>query len=315
MKPEKFWNFKREMTRKYELQTAIRQLLKEKNAVLLVHNYQRGEIQEIADHLGDSLDLARRAAETEAEIIVFCGVRFMAETAKILSPQKMVLLPQHSAGCPMAETITAEDVRSLKKTHPGAPVVCYVNTTADVKAESDICCTSSNAVKIVEGLKANEVIFVPDRNLGSYVQRFTKKKIILWDGCCYVHQRMNVAEIKSAKKLYPKAELLVHPECPPDVVDLADQVLSTNGMVSYVQKSAIRHFLIGTEMGMIDRLKRENPDKKFHSAGQPKLCFNMKKTTLNDVYQSLRQDRFQVQLPEAVLDLSSRALTAMLNIA
>jgi len=298
---------------KKELILKINKLKKDRNAVLLVHNYQRSDIQEIADILGDSLDLARRAVEVDAETIVFCGVRFMAETAKILSPDKMVLLPQSDAGCPMADMVTVDDVRELRKKHPKAAVVSYVNSSAEVKAEVDVCCTSSNALEVVTNIESDEIIFVPDRNLASYCQRFTKKKIILWAGHCYVHARITADEVLKAQKAMPDAVLLVHPECNPDVVDLADEVLSTNGMMSFVKNSQKKAFLIATEEGLIHRLKRENPGRHFYAAGSVKTCFNMKKITLQDIYLSLLKEKTQVVLSDKVSKAAKKALEQMIR--
>ena len=291
----------------------ITKLKKEKNAIILVHNYQRPEIQDIADFLGDSLGLAKQAAGTKARIIVFCGVRFMAETAKILSPGKMVLLPRKKAGCPMADMITAEDLRKLKKNHPDAKVVSYVNTNADVKAESDVCCTSANAVKVVKDIGAEKIIFTPDKNLAAYCQRFTDKEIIPWDGYCHVHEKITEEEVRLAKEKLPDALLLVHPECKPSVIDLADEVLSTSGMVNFAKKSDKKRFLIGTEEGLIYRLKKENPGKEFYAAGTAKMCRNMKLTTLNDVYLSLKEERYAIELPEGIIESAQKALTAMMK--
>ncbi len=291
----------------------ITKLKKEKNAIVLVHNYQRPEIQNIADSLGDSLGLAREAAKTDARIIVFCGVRFMAETAKILSPEKTVIIPRKDAGCPMADMITAEDLRILKEKYPGAKVVSYVNTNADVKAESDICCTSANAIKVVRNIKAEKIIFTPDKNLAAYCQRFTDKEIIPWNGYCYVHERIREEEVRLAKEKFPDALLLVHPECNPSVIDLADEVLSTSGMLSFAKKSDKKRFLIGTEEGLIYRLKKENPGKEFYAAGTAKMCRNMKLTTLNDVYFSLKEERYTIELPEGIIESAQKALEAMLK--
>jgi quinolinate synthase len=293
----------------------INKLKKEKNAIILVHNYQRPEIQDIADFLGDSLGLAKQAAETKARIIVFCGVRFMAETAKILSPGKMVLLPRKEAGCPMADMITAEDLRSLKKKHPDAKVVSYVNTSAEVKAESDVCCTSANAVEVVKNISAKKIIFTPDKNLAAYCQRFTDKEVISWDGYCHVHEKITEEEVRLAKEKLPDALLLIHPECNPSVIDLADEVLSTSGMVSFAKKSDKKRFLIGTEEGLIYRLKKENPGKEFYIAGTAKMCRNMKLTTLNDVYLSLKEERYPIELAEGIIKSAQKALTAMLKYA
>lgn len=293
----------------------IIRLKKEKNAIILVHNYQRPEIQNIADSLGDSLGLARKAVKTDAQIIIFCGVRFMAETAKILSPEKMVLLPRKEAGCPMADMITAEDLRILKEKYPGAKVVSYVNTNADVKAESDICCTSANAIEVVRNIRAERVIFTPDRNLAAYCQRFVDKEIIPWNGYCYVHEKIRKDEVRLAKEKFPDALLLVHPECNPSVIDLADEVLSTSGMLNFAEKSDKKKFLIGTEEGLIYRLKKENPGKEFYSAGTAKMCRNMKLTTLNDVYSSLKEERYAIELSEGIIKSAQKALMEMLKYA
>jgi len=289
----------------------INKLKKEKNAIILVHNYQRSEIQDIADSLGDSLGLAREAAKTDAKIIVFCGVRFMAETAKILSPEKVVLLPRKEAGCPMADMVTAEGLKILKERHPDAKVISYVNTYADVKAESDICCTSANAVEVIKKIKANKIIFTPDKNLAAYCQRFTDKEIIPWNGYCYVHEKIRKEEVRLAKEKFPDALLLVHPECNPSVIDLADEVLSTSGMVNFVKKSHKKKFLIGTEEGLIYRLKKENPGKEFYAAGTAKMR-NMKLTTLKDVYFAIREDRYPIELPEEIIKRARKVLKAML---
>jgi len=291
----------------------IIRLKKNKNAIILVHNYQRPEIQDIADFLGDSLGLAKKAAKTDAEIIVFCGVRFMAETAKILSPEKAVLLPVKEAGCPMADMITAEELRELKGKYPDAKVVSYVNTNADVKAESDVCCTSANAVKVVKNIDAEEIIFAPDKNLAAYCQRFTDKKIIPWDGYCYVHERITKEEVLLSKEKFPDALLIVHPECNPAVIDLADAVLSTSQMVEFARKSDKKRFLIGTEEGLIYRLKKENPEKEFYAAGSPKVCRDMKLTTLNDVYRALDEERFAIELPEEIIKRAQNSLELMLR--
>jgi quinolinate synthase len=293
----------------------ITKLKKEKNAIILVHNYQRPEIQNIADSLGDSLGLAREAAKTDAQIIVFCGVRFMAETAKILSPEKMVLLPRKEAGCPMADMITAEDLRILKEKYPGAKVVSYVNTNADVKAESDICCTSANAIEVVRNVKAERIIFTPDKNLAAYCERFVDKEIIPWNGYCYVHEKIRKEEVRLAKEKFPDALLLVHPECNPSVVDLADEVLSTSGMLDFAKKSDKKRFFIGTEEGLIYRLKKENPEKEFYTAGTAKMCRNMKLTTLYDVYLSLKEERYPIELAREIIKSAQKALEAMLKYA
>lgn len=297
------------------LKNEITQLKKEKNAVLLVHNYQKPEIQDIADELGDSLGLSRRAAKTNAEVIVFCGVKFMAETAKILSPQKSVLLPRPEleVGCPMADMVTAPQLKKLKDEHPEAKVVSYVNTNADVKAETDVCCTSSNAVEVVKNIDAEKIIFVPDKNLASYVKRFVTKEIIPWNGFCYVHERITKKEVLKAKEEHPEALLIVHPECRPEVIDLADEVLSTGGIVRKAKESSRNKFLIGTEEGILYRLKKENPQKEFYTAGTPKMCAGMKRPTLQDVYLALKDELNPVEIPEATMKRARKSLEAMLN--
>ncbi|MBN1782021.1 quinolinate synthase NadA [bacterium] len=290
----------------------ILELKAKKNAVLLVHNYQRSEIQDLADHLGDSLGLSRIAAETDAEIIVFCGVKFMAETAKILAPDKKVLLPQQAAGCPMAGMATAEDLRLLKAKYPEAMVISYVNSSAEVKAETDVCCTSANAVTVVKNVKTNQIIFVPDKNLAAYVQRFTDKEIIPWEGYCYVHDQYTAEEVKRAKAAHPDAVLMVHPECPPDVIDLADEVFSTSGMVKFAKQNEAAVFLVGTEEGMLYRLQKENPEKTFLSVGSAKMCRGMKMTRLEDVHRSLLEEQFEIQLSPDIIGRARGALERML---
>ncbi|MFC1482854.1 quinolinate synthase NadA [Candidatus Margulisiibacteriota bacterium] len=291
----------------------IQKLKKEQNAILLVHNYQRPEIQDIADILGDSLGLAKEAAVTKNDMIVFCGVKFMAETAKILSPDKLVVTPRIDATCPMAHMITEDDVLEMKKKYPNAVVVSYVNTTAEVKAVTDVCCTSANAVKVVQNVKAQQIIFTPDKNLAAYVQRFTDKQIIPWEGYCYVHQKMRKEEIIEAKKKYPEAVVLVHPECDPEVIDSADEVLSTSGMVKFAKVSNKKQFLIGTEEGLIYRLKKENPDKEFYSAGTAKTCLNMKKITIEDVYNALKNKQYEITLPDDIMKKAKNSLDEMLK--
>jgi len=295
-----------------ELKREILALKEEKKALFLVHNYQRGDIQDLADYLGDSLGLAQQAAENPAELIVFCGVWFMAESAKILSPQKEVLLPRREADCFMAGMVDVEGLREMKKRHPGAKVVCYVNTNADIKAESDVCCTSANAVKVVEGVDADTIIFVPDRNLARYAQRFTRKKVIPWEGYCYVHTRIAVEEVLESKKKHPDALFLAHPECEPPVIDLADEVLSTGGMVRFAKESDHTKFIVGTEEGILYRLRKENPGKMFYTAGSAKMCWNMKINTLEDVYLSLRETRYRIDVDEKIQKKAKIALDRML---
>ncbi len=296
-----------------EMLSQISDWKEKKRAVILAHNYQPGEIQDLADDLGDSLMLSRKASRVDADVIVFCGVRFMAESAKILSPQKTVLLPRLDAGCPLADTITAEQLRSLKKQHPRAAVVCYVNSSAEVKAESDVCCTSSNALQVVQGVEAEDIIFVPDQNLGHYVSRFTEKHIILWKGCCSVHHRIKAEDLQRVREAHPRAVVLVHPECRPEVVDLADEVLSTDGMLLAARRSDAESFIIGTEMGLIYRLQKENPGKKFFSVGHSMICVNMKKIGLEDVLRALQKDQFDISIPEDVARRARGALDRMLQ--
>ena len=253
----------RKKVNKSEIAKRIEQLKKERNAVIIAHNYQIEEVQDVADFLGDSLQLSQEAAKLEEEVIVFCGVHFMAETAAILSPDKTVLMPDLSAGCPMADMITASELRDWKKQYPGRKVVSYVNTSAEVKAESDICCTSSNAVQVVEAVEGDEILFAPDKNLAAYVARFTKKKIIPWDGYCYVHNNIRLGHVREKKEQLPEAELWVHPECRPEVIDIADKVLSTGKMIKEARITTKADILIGTEAGIIYRMSKENPDKNF----------------------------------------------------
>ncbi len=290
-------------------------LKEEKDAVILVHNYQRGEIQDIADFVGDSLGLSRQASELASKIIVFCGVRFMAETAKIISPEKVVLLPRREASCPMAKMITKEELRKMKRKYPDARVVSYVNTTAEIKAESDVCCTSANAVKVVQGIDAERVIFVPDKNLANYVSRFTDKEVISHNGYCYVHHRIRAEDIKKAKEIHPDVVVFVHPECPPEVIELADEVASTAGMLKLSRASKAKKIIIGTEEGLIYRLTKENPEKKFFAAGPALVCRNMKLTRLEDVYLSLKEERYKVEIGDNIATKARKALDEMLKYA
>lgn len=265
----------------------IKRLAKERDAVILAHNYQIDEIQEIADITGDSLGLSIEAAKTSNKVIVFCGVHFMAETAHILAPEKTVLLPRLDAGCPMADMITGEKLAEFKAQHPGAVTVCYVNSTAEVKAQSDLCCTSGNAVNVIKSIQSDKILFVPDKNLGNYVQRFTDKEIILYPGFCPIHNRVTVPEIQQLRRENPDAVVVAHPECPPAVVDIADHVCSTSGIYTYCKTNPAKKFIIATETGVGYRLRLENPDKTFLFAYEGFTCKNMKKTTLKDVYECL----------------------------
>lgn len=289
-------------------------LKKEKNAVILAHNYQIPEVQDVADLIGDSLELSRAAARLDAEVIIFCGVDFMAETAAILSPRKLVVLPIKGAWCPMAHMITPEQLREIKSLYPDAAVVCYVNSTAEVKAESDVCCTSANGVQVVNSLEQGKVIFVPDRNLAAYVSKFTKKQIIPWNGYCYVHDRFTPEDIRAARELHPKAEVLVHPECRPEVIDLADYVYSTSGMGRHAKASKSREFIIGTEVGMLYRLKKDNPDKEFYPLSEKAICQNMKKTSLDKVLMALQTLEPRVTVPEEIADRARKSIERMLAV-
>jgi len=297
-----------------ELAGEIKRLKRERNAAILVHNYQRPEIQEIADYLGDSLDLSWKASKVSQDIIVFCGVKFMAESAKVLSPDKTVLIPRFDAGCPMADMITVEELTEMKEENPDAAVVCYVNTSAEIKAVSDICCTSANAVKVVESLDSEKVIFVPDRNLADYVSKQTKKEIIPWYGYCYVHEFIEVADITEQKMLHPDAKTVVHPETKPAVVNMADYVLGTGGMVELAKTSDIKEFIIGTELGLVDRLRRENPGKSFYLPKRKPICSNMKKTHLLDVYLSLKDMKHKIELDKDIIKRAGKALKKMIEI-
>ena len=294
------------------IQEEILQLKEERQAIILVHNYQPAEVQDIADLTGDSLELSRAAATMDGEIIVFCGVDFMAETAAVISPNKMVLLPAQDACCPMAEMITADELKLVKSQYPDAAVVCYVNTTAEVKAESDICCTSSNAVKVVNSLREDRVIFVPDRNLGLYVQRFTKKEILPWEGFCIVHDQITADHVREAKALHPGAIILVHPECRPEVIDLADHVASTSGIIRHVCNAVEKEFIIGTEVGILHRLDRECPAKKCYPLSQAAICRNMKKTDLKKVRDALITLQPRITVPEKIADRARAAIEKML---
>ena len=296
------------------IQSEIKSLLKERNAVLLAHNYMRDEVQEIADITGDSLALSIEAAKTEADVIVFCGVHFMAESASILSPQKTVLLPRLDAGCPMADMVSVEALKELKGKLPGVPVVTYVNSSAAVKAESDICCTSANALKVVQSLSEDELIFAPDRNLGSYVAKFTSKRLHLWEGYCPTHERLKPAVVEELKAKYPDAPFVCHPECNPAVVALADHACSTTGMYAYCKSSSAQRFIIGTEAGILWRLRRDNPEKEFILASPALICPNMKLTSLEDVLEALQTMQPVVKVPEEIRIPAKRALDRMLAI-
>jgi quinolinate synthase len=297
-------------------------LKEERHAVILAHNYQVDEVQEIADHTGDSLELSRLAVDADAEVIVFCGVHFMAESAAILNPHKTVLLPVSYAGCPMADMVTPEKLRKMKAEYPGVPVVAYVNTTAAVKAESDICCTSANVVNVINSLKADRVICLPDKNLAAYAQQFTETEIIPWKGFCIVHHLLTVDMVKKAKADHPDALFLAHPECPMDVLKLADHVTSTSGMLRYAKQSDEKKFIIGTERGLLYNLKKQNPGKEFHIVTDeptpwdlPMMtCQNMKRTHLEHVARALENLETIITVPEQIRVKAKATLDHMLAI-
>jgi len=296
------------------LEKEILRLKKAKDAVILAHNYQVSAVQDIADFVGDSLELAKVAKNAKERTIVFCGVKFMAETAKILSPQKKVLLPVLDAGCPLADMIQPQQLIELKEKYPQAWVVSYVNTPASIKALSDVCCTSSNAVTVVKNIPVKSIIFTPDKNLGWWVKKnVPDKKLILWKGFCLVHEYFSLKDLRKSRKLHPDAEIIVHPECPRDVLENADFVFSTSGMLKRAQESSAKKFIIGTEEGLIYRLKKENPQKEFYSLGAAKTCVNMKKTTLEDVYNALDKENCQVELDPNIIKQASLALERMVE--
>ncbi len=292
----------------------IARLKQEQNAIILAHNYQIEEVQDAADYVGDSFELSRIAADSHADIIVFCGVHFMAESAAILSPDKTVLLPDLNAGCPLADMIDAEQLIAFKKQHPDAVVVTYINSTAAVKAESDICITSANAVKIVNSLTEDQVLFVPDGNLAHFVAQRTSKTIIPWAGYCNTHHRVTVEDVEQARKLHPEAVLVVHPECRPEVVALADAALGTGGMIRYSKETAVKDILIGTEMGMLHRLKKECPDKNFILLSPKLICPNMKYTNLEKILASLQNRVHIITVPPEIRERAVLALERMLAV-
>jgi len=320
------------------LRDQILRFKEEKRALILSHNYQRDEVQEIADFVGDSLELSRIAATRDCDMIVFCGVHFMAESASILSPEKTVLLPEQEAGCPMADMIRADaprpvrktfpgfedppsyvyppefSLKDIKKQYPGVPVVAYVNTTAEVKAGSDVCCTSANVVRIIESLPGDTVICVPDKNLSMWAARNTKKKVIAWDGYCNIHERVTVEDVERARRNHPQAVLMAHPECRIEVLDRSDHVTSTSGMLRFASASPETEFIVGTEIGLMHRLRKENPHKLFYPLRNDMVCPNMKKTTLHSILRSFRENSYIVKVPEHVRIPAKRALDRMLQI-
>lgn len=294
----------------------INRLKKEKDAIILAHNYQIPEVQQIADIVGDSLALSKAAQEVDNNLIVFCGVHFMAESAKILSPHKKVLLPAIDAGCPMADMVTAEDLRDYKAKNPDTTIVCYVNSSAEVKAECDICCTSSNALKIIESIDSKKILFAPDQNLGNYIKNKVKdKEIELWAGFCITHHRVKGHEVERVKEVHPDAEVLVHPECNDEVVQRADFVGSTSEIISYATNSDKSKFIIGTEMGVLYKLEKDNPNKKFYLLSTGLICANMKKTTLKDVYEALKNEQHEIHVQEDIRIRALKSLDRMLELS
>lgn len=302
------------MVNKDALIKKINKLKEEREAIILAHNYQVEDVQDIADYLGDSLDLSRKAAKTEAKVIVFCGVYFMAEIAAILSPKKKVLIPDREAGCPLADMVTAWQLRKKKEQYKDAIVVTYVNSPAEVKAESDYCCTSANAINLVKRLPSKRVLFIPDKYLGSYVASKVDKEIILWEGYCPVHKKISPEGIEEKKRKYPQAEVIVHPECVPEVISLAEGVFSTGGMCKYVRESKVKEIIVGTEVGMIHRLKRESPDKRFYPGSEEAVCLDMKKISLEKILWSLEEMSYQVKVKEDIAFRARRAIDRMLEV-
>lgn len=296
------------------MQTEIKALAKKRNAIILAHNYQPPEIQDLADLCGDSLELSRKAAQTDAQVIVFCGVHFMAETASILSPHKKVLLPRLDAGCLMADMITAEALQIKIDSLPPMPVVTYVNSTADVKALSTVCCTSANVVQVVNSLDADEMLLTPDRNLAMYAASKTGKKIHVWEGYCPTHEWLTVQDVSLARKAHPGAVFLAHPECRPEVVEMADVVASTSGMLRHVAQAKEQEFIVGTEMGILHPMQKVAPDKTLYPASKKMSCKNMKKISMEDVLHSLKEMSGEVKVPEEIRIPALKAVQAMIDL-
>ena len=294
------------------LRERLMELKKERNAIILAHYYQRDEIQEVADFRGDSFLLAQKAAQTDAEVIVFCGVHFMGESAKILAPNKTVIIPDERAGCPMADMVNVDGLRKLKAQHPNATVVTYINSSAEIKAETDICCTSANALKVVNSVESDEVIWVPDKNLGHYVQQHTDKKMIIWEGYCNTHDMLTVKDVEEMKKLYPEAQFVVHPECRPEVVALGDFVGSTTAIIKYCKESPCQQFIVGTEDGTGYQLRLDSPNKEFHFASKYLVCPNMKVNNLKKLVKCLETMQPQIYVPPHIADQARQSLERML---
>lgn len=298
-----------------QLKERLLELKKERNAIILAHYYQRDEIQEVADFRGDSFLLAQKAAQTEADTIVFCGVHFMGESAKILAPNKTVIIPDERAGCPMADMVNVDGLRRLKEKHPNAKVVTYINSSAEIKAETDICCTSANAVKVIQSVDSDEIIWVPDKNLGHYVQQHTDKKMIIWEGYCNTHDMLTVKDVMEMKAKHPHSEFVVHPECRPDVVALGDFVGSTTAIIKYCKESPCQEFIVGTEDGTGYQLRKDSPDKTFRFASKYLVCPNMKVNNLKKLVNCLEQMKPQIYVPPAVADQARVSLERMLQVS
>ncbi len=302
------------MEDKTRLINEIKRLAKEKNAIILAHNYQVPDVQDIADLTGDSLALSIQASKTDADIRVFCGVHFMAEAASIVCPDKKVIIPVLDAGCAMADMLNATQLKDMKKKYQGVPVVTYVNSTAEVKAESDICCTSANAIQVVKWTKSKEVIMTPDRNLANWVRKHTDQIIYAWDGYCPIHDDLKVKQVKQAMEKYPNAILMAHPECPMEVLDLAHVVRSTSGMLKYAKESNEKEFIVATEVGLLHPLKKQNPDKRFYPAWEDMICEDMKKTGLIDILRALREEGPVVKVPEETRKRAYKAVERMMEV-
>jgi quinolinate synthase len=288
-------------------------LKEERDALILAHNYQAEDVQLIADYVGDSFGLSQQAANATQQVIVFCGVHFMAESAYILAPDKTVLLPDKNAGCPLADTINEISLQEAKEKYPEAAVVCYVNSSAAVKAISDVCCTSSNALQVINGIDAPQILFVPDKNLAHWVQQHTAKEIIPWPGACVTHQRVNPQHVKKVRELYPAAPIAVHPECEPEIVAMADFVGSTTAIINFAKNCPEQEVIIGTEMGVITKLQREAPDKKYYLLSQGLICPNMKKTNLHNIHAALESLEPRIIVPEPIRSQAHFALEKMLT--
>jgi quinolinate synthase len=299
-----------------EISNRIHELKIQRKAIILAHNYQPSDIQEIADMMGDSLELSRKAAETDAEVIVFCGVAFMAETAAILNPGKTVLLPHRTAGCPMADMITPEDMKAIQKEHPGVPIITYVNSTAAVKAESTVCCTSANAIKVVQSFKDDKTVYMaPDQNLAMYAAGHTDKQVFYWKGYCPIHHNLSSEQVQQTRDEHPEALFIAHPECRPEILKMADLVTSTSGMLKFVRESEHQSFIIGTEEGIIHPMRKASPGKKFYPAARGLVCPDMKKTTLDDVVRSLETLEPRITVPEEIRVRALSAVERMLAIS